>query len=151
MIPKSMGPRSLFGVLLALLFLGSSNHCVVEELFVSLGTGLFSLEAPSHLPNHPGSHSQHKHHSDSESHSHGQPHPILIFNTAKDAVDFDSFPGVWLPLTLLSIFVLHSKIDWKSKKVFLSHGANDPPDCTIRSINCLTAAPQAPPYLPLSI
>lgn len=126
------------------LILGISNHCVLEDLFVSLVSKSFGLELPNHVPNHLGSTSEHKHNDSSESHEHGQPHPVVVLNTQKSDVDFVTLVALLLPFTFLSVFALRSTLR-DAKTLGTVRPTGDPPGYLRLCILSLTSAPQAPP------
>jgi hypothetical protein len=137
--------KALLSLMMALFILGTANHCIFEDLFVSFSKVVFGTEEPHHLPNHLGSNAPHKHSDSSEPHKHGQPHPVLFIHFQKAAADILKLMVVFSSLCFVAIYTFGHSLFEKKEEHSPPYTTGDPPGNIENFINSLTLAPQAPP------
>ena len=130
-------------LILTVIVLGGWNHCILEDAMALAGKALIGLEAPAHLPNHPGASTEHQHDGHPDTHRHGQPHSTALVPAAKNLLSLSQLSSLSLyvrPLLVATIPLAYSDLTVASIPYVQQ------PD---RSSNCtvsmLIAAPQAPP------
>ncbi len=111
------GYQFLFRILVSVSIFIGSNHCVFEEALSSFICFATKTEKISHLPNHVGSNSPHRHQGSNseESHSHGQPHPMFLLGLGQAIFLVLRFLG----LVLISSMLLTFNFSFLFKKIYL--------------------------------
>ena len=149
----------LLALFMTFLILGTSHHCIFEDLLASIAQRCFAAQAPTHLPHHLGSNSKHNHdHSPSEHdspephehgpHEHGQVHTLDLVYMGRGELNFlaqrNVFPQAKLNLTsndLTRLLLEYSSF----LSTFSLSASKKPPSVYDPIIKSLSAAPQAPP------
>ena len=130
---------------MALLIVGTANHCVYEDLFLSFSRVVLGAEAPEHLPNHLESNASHQHNDSSEPHEHGQPHPVLAIHFDKATADILKLRIAITSLSLVALCSVELAFVEGITEGVLPFTTGDPPGILGQFISSLTIAPHAPP------
>lgn len=139
-------PKAFLSLLMALLIVGTANHCIFEEFFASFSKIVFGTEVPEHLPNHVGSNAPHKHNDAPEPHEHGQPHTVIAIHFEKATSDILKLMVAIISLCFVALYTFGYAVDGRRTESILPVTTGDPPGFLGNFISSLTLAPQAPPF-----
>ena len=130
---------------MALLLVGTANHCIFEEFFASFSKIAFGAEESEHRPNHLGHNTPHEHNDSPEPHEHGQPHSLIAFRFEKAPSDILTLLVTLSSLSLVLVYSSGFALVEKKTDTVLSFTTGEPPSSIGSFIFSLTQAPQAPP------
>lgn len=134
--------KSPLSFALVLLFLGTTNHCALEDFFTIISVSFQGKIQANHNSNPINNHN---HEESSGSHEHGQPHQLVSVQSQKTGAELLKIFLITLPLYLIAT---HGKaINLQILQIKLSHPfLYNPTDQLKKSISSLVSAPQGPPY-----
>jgi hypothetical protein len=144
----------LLALFMTFLILGTSHHCIFEDLLVAISQQCFAIQTPKHLPHHLGSNFKHKHdrssseHDSSKPHEHGQVHTLDLVYMGRSELNFLAQLTI-LPTTELNPASFDLTSQHLEPSTFLSKFSplttKKRPRVFDPIIKSLSAAPQAPP------
>ena len=130
---------------MALLIVGTANHCIFEDFFASFSKIAFGAEVPEHLPNHLGHNTPHEHEDSPKPHEHGQPHPVIAIHFEKATSDILKLMVAITSLCFVALYTFGFAVVGRKTDAILPFTTGDPPGFIGNFISSLTLAPQAPP------
>jgi len=145
MVNSKKRPKAFLSLLMALLIVGTANHCVFEDFFASFSKIVFGTEVPDHLPNHLGSNTSPQHNDSPEPHEHGQPHTVMAIHFEKATSDILKLMVAITLLCFVALYTFGYAVVGRKTEVVLPLTTGDPPGFLGNFISSLTLAPQAPP------
>ena len=145
MVISKKRPKAFLSLLMALLIVGTANHCIFEDFFASFSKIVFGTEVPEHLPNHLGHKTPPAHNDSPQPHEHGQPHSVIAFRFEKASSDFLTLLLAISSLCFVAIYSFGFAVVGRKTEVILPFTTGDPPGFIGTFISSLTLAPQAPP------
>ena len=93
-------------ILMALLFLGASNHCIIEDFFVSFSGNILGSEINNLHSGDLGHSSPYEQEESPKSHEHGQTHLIMVLNLDKAHLSCWVLLGMFFILCPMVIYSL---------------------------------------------
>lgn len=133
--------KSSICLVLALLFIGTSNHCAVEDLFTTISNSVSGEIQPDH---HSTPVNTHNHEESSGSHEHGQPHQLVSVQNQKTGADLVKIILIALPFSL--IITLGNSFNLQMLQIkMLPRPIFHQPEQLKEFISSLVLAPQGPP------
>ena len=128
----------------AVLLIGTSYHCAIEELISTLSTSILGGTPSSGDNGCGGTTCEHRNDS-SQSHEHGQTHQLLVLKAEKASAALNKIFKVLISIIPLLFFL--RRLPWQPNSVLLelTNPLHTPPEHLRDLIASLTFAPQAPP------
>lgn len=131
------GLSKLLVFFMVFLFIGTSNHCFIEDLVATLTSDVLAAQTLD---------LGHEHDESSESsHGHGEIHSTLALVNEENDLNLSKLIINYVPLIFISKFALEFLLIDKPQAKILSSLTIDPPGLLRQFIVSLTLASQAPP------